>query len=201
MRFFLWVFTLIAAIVAAVYFSDLNPDPIMLRLSRQTSTEVTPLYLVLFCIAGGALAVVLLFGLREVRVLILNWRTTQRRKREEKLQSYYSSGVLASLSRRTSVAISQLQKLLALDPTNTRALLSLGNIFRREKHYNDAIRLHLRARSLDVGNLDILISLDRASETARPTTKPSRRWRMGPNQEGITRPAPTGFGNFNTGTT
>jgi len=64
MRFFLWVFTLIAAIVAAVYFSDLNPDPIMLRLSRQTSTEVTPLYLVLFCIAGGALAVVLLFGLR-----------------------------------------------------------------------------------------------------------------------------------------
>src|SRR2546425_11591586 len=56
MRFFLWVFTLIAAIVAAVYFSDLNPDPIMLRLSRQTSTAVTSLYLVLFCIAGGPMA-------------------------------------------------------------------------------------------------------------------------------------------------
>src|SRR3989442_14369013 len=102
MRFFLWVFTLIAAIVAAVYFSDLNPDPIMLRLSRQTSTEVTPLYLVLFCIAGGALAVGLLFGLREGRVPILNWRPTQRRQREEELQSYYSSGVVASASRPTS---------------------------------------------------------------------------------------------------
>src|SRR5438445_13301203 len=147
MRFFLWVFTLIAAIVAAVYFSDLNPDPIMLRLSRQTSTEVTPPCLLLLWIAGRALAVVLLFGLREVRVLIINWRSTQRRKREEKLQSYYNSGVMASLSRRTSEAISQLQKLLALDPTNIRALLSLGNIFRREKHYNEAIRLHLRARS------------------------------------------------------
>ena len=167
MRFFLWVFTLIAAIVAAVYFSDLNPDPIMLRLSRQTSTEVTPLYLLLFCIAGGALAVVLLFGLREVRVLILNWRSTQRRKREEKLQSYYNSGVMASLSRRTSEAISQLQKLLALDPTNIRALLSLGNIFRREKHYNEAIRLHLRARSLEDGNLEILFSLARDLEDAK----------------------------------
>src|SRR2546428_11618493 len=40
MRFFLWVFTLIAAIVAAVYFSDLTPDPITLRLSKQTSTDV-----------------------------------------------------------------------------------------------------------------------------------------------------------------
>src|SRR2546422_4271078 len=167
MRFFLWVFTLIAAIVAAVYFSDLNPDPIMLRLSRQTSTEVPPLSLVLFGIAGGALAVVLLFGLREVRVLILNWRSTQRGKREEKPQSYSSSGVLASRSRRTSEAISQLQKVLALDPTHTRALLSLGNIFRREKHYNEAIRLHLRARSLEEGNLEILFSLARDLEDAK----------------------------------
>src|SRR2546427_2179708 len=167
MRFFLWVFTLIAAIVAAVYFSDLNPDPITLRLSKQTSTDVTPTYLVLLCIAGGALTVVMLFGVREVRTLILNWRSTQRRKREEKLQSYYSSGVLASLSRRTSEAITQLQKLLALDPLHTRALLLLGNIFRREKHYNEAIRLHLRARSLEEGNLEILFSLARDLEDAK----------------------------------
>src|SRR2546428_418545 len=79
MRFFLWVFTLIAAIVAAVYFSDLNPDPITLRLSKQTSTDVTPTYLVLLCIAGGALTVVMLFGVREVRTLILNWRSREKR--------------------------------------------------------------------------------------------------------------------------
>src|SRR5437899_2909948 len=167
MRFFLWVFTLIAAIVAAVYFSDLNPDPITLRLSKQTSTDVTPTYLVLLCIAGGALTVVMLFGVREVRTLILNWRSTQRRKREEKLQSYYSSGVLAWLSRRTSEAITQLQKLLALDPLHTRALLLLGNIFRREKHYNEAIRFHLRARSLEESNLEILFSLARDLEDAK----------------------------------
>src|SRR2546426_10308293 len=118
MRFFLWVFTLIAAIVAAVYFSDLNPDPIMLRLSRQTSTEVTPLYLVLFCIAGGALAVVLLFGLREVRVLVPHWRSHQRLEREGKLQSYYSRGVLAQLSPRTSEPVCQFRQRLARGTTH-----------------------------------------------------------------------------------
>src|SRR3989442_3460090 len=111
MRFFLWVFTLIAAIVAAVYFSDLNPDPIMLRLSRQTSTEVTPLYLVLFCIAGGALAVVLLFRLREGRVLILHRRSTQPRQRQEQLPSHYNSRVLVSLVRPTSEAVFHVQQL------------------------------------------------------------------------------------------
>ncbi len=169
MRFFLWVFTLIAAIVAAVHFSDLNPDPITIRLPfiKQSSVEVTPIYLVLFCIAGGALAVVMLVGVREMRAIILNWRSTQRRRREEKLQNYYTSGLLASLSRRTSEAVSQLQKVLALDPNHTRALLSLGNIFRREKHYNEAIRLHRKARSLEEGNLEILFSLARDLEDAK----------------------------------
>src|SRR2546428_6536532 len=109
MRFFLWVFTLITAIVAAVYFSDLNPDPIMLRLSRQTSTEVTPLYLVLFCIAGGALAVVLLFGPRQGRLLILNWRSPPRRKREGEHPSYYNHGVVGPPLRPLRAAMSQLQ--------------------------------------------------------------------------------------------
>src|SRR5437879_2571674 len=122
MRFFLWVFTLIAAIVAAVYFSDLNPDPITLRLSKQTSTDVTPTYLVLLCIAGGALTVVMLFGVREVRTLILNWRSTQRRKREDKLHSYYSSRVRASPPRPTREASPQWPPLRARDPHPTPAL-------------------------------------------------------------------------------
>lgn len=167
MRFFIWVFTLIAAIIAAVQFSAMNPDPITLKLSPQSSTQVTPVYLVLACIAAGALAVVMLVGVREIRAHILNWRSTQRRKREEKLQSYYTNGVLASLSRRTNEAISQLQKVLALDPNHSRALLSLGNIFRKEKHYNEAIRLHRKARLLEEGNMEILFSLARDLEDAK----------------------------------
>lgn len=167
MRFFIWILTLIAAIIAAVQFSAMNPDPVTLKLSPQSSTQITPIYLVLACIAAGALAVVMLVGVREIRAHILNWRSTQRRKREEKLQSYYTNGVLASLSRRTNEAISQLQKVLALDPNHTRALLSLGNVFRKEKHYSEAIRLHRKARLLEEGNMEILLSLARDLEDAK----------------------------------
>ncbi len=169
MRFFFWVLTLIAAIIAAVHFSDLNPDPITIHVPfvKPSSVEVTPIYLVLSCIAAGALAVVMLVGVREMRAMILNWRSTQRLKREEKLQSYYTNGVLASLSRRPNEAISQLQKVLALDPNHTHALLSLGNIFRKEKHYNEAIRLHRKARLLEEGNMEILLSLARDLEDAK----------------------------------
>jgi lipopolysaccharide biosynthesis regulator YciM len=167
MRFFIWVLTLIAAIIAAVQFSAMNPDPVTLKLSPQSSTQVTPIYLVLACIAAGALAVVMLVGVREIRARILNWRSTQRRRREEKLQSYYTNGVLASLSRRTHEAVSHLQKVLALDPNHTRALLSLGNIFRKERHYNEAIRLHRKARLLEEGNMEILLSLARDLEDAK----------------------------------
>ena len=167
MRFFIWVLTLIAAIIAAVQFSALNPDPVTLKLSPQSSTQVTPIYLVLTCIAAGALAVVMLVGVREIRARILNWQSTQRRKREAKLQSYYTNGVLASLSRRTHEAVSQLQKVLALDPNHTRALLSLGNIFRKERHYSEAIRLHRKARLLEEGNMEVLLSLARDLEDAK----------------------------------
>jgi lipopolysaccharide biosynthesis regulator YciM len=167
MRFIIWVITLIAAIVAAVYFSDLNPGPITIRLSKNSSAAVSPIYFVLFCIAVGALAVVMAVGVREMRVLILNWRSSRQRKREEKVQGYYAEGVLASLSHRTAEAIAQLQKVLALDPNHTRALLSLGKIFRKEKHYNEAVRLHRKARQLEEGNLEILFSLARDLEEAK----------------------------------
>ena len=127
MKFFFWVVTLIAAIVAAVVFSDLNPDPIILRFPAQSSTKVSPITLVLICVTFGALAVTLLVWIREIRALILNWRSSRQRKREERVEAYYADGVLASLSRRSAEAISLLQKVLALEPNHTGALMSLGN--------------------------------------------------------------------------
>lgn len=167
MKFFIWVFTLLAAIIAAVQFSALNPAPMTLAIPlKQSAVEVTPIYLVLACFTAGALAVVMLVGAREIRAHILNWRSTQRRKREEKLQQYYSNGVLASLSRRTHEAISQLQKALALDPNHARTLLSLGNVFRKDKQYHEAIRLHQKARQIEEGNLKILFALAHDLEDA-----------------------------------
>jgi lipopolysaccharide biosynthesis regulator YciM len=167
MKFFFWVITLILSIVAAVVFSDLNPEHITLRFPANSSTTVTPTTLVLACVIIGALAVTMLVWLREIRALILNWRSSRRRKREERIEAYYADGVLASLSRRTTEAISLLQKLLALEPDHIRALVLLGNILRREKHYNEAIRLHRKARQLDEGSLEILFTLAKDLQEAK----------------------------------
>ena len=172
MKFFFWLVTLILALVTAVIFalfSEFNPDPITLRLSKQSSLKILPVTLVLVCLGVGALAVTLLVWMREIRAVILNWQHSRRRKRDEKVESYYADGVLASLSRRTAEAIALLQKVLALEPNHLRALMSLGNIFRKEKHYNEAIRLHRLARHLDEGNLEILFALARDLEEAKRT--------------------------------
>ena len=167
MKFFFWVITLIVAIVAAVVFSDLNPEPLTLRIFARSSTKVSPITLVLSCVIVGALAVTLLVWVREIRALVLNWQSSRRQKREERVEAYYADGVLASLSRRTAEAISLLQKVLALEPNHTGALMSLGNIFRKEKHYNEAIRLHHKARQLDEGNLEILFTLAKDLQDAK----------------------------------
>ena len=159
MKFFVWVVTLILAIVASVVFSDLNPDPITIRFPAHSFSKVSPISLVLVCVIVGALAITLLVWLREIRGIILNWQSSRRRKREERVDAYYADGLLASLSRRTAEAISLLQKVLALEPSHVRALILLGNIFRMEKHYNEAIRLHRKARQLDEANMEIVFML------------------------------------------
>jgi lipopolysaccharide biosynthesis regulator YciM len=159
MKFFIWIVTLILATVASVVFNTLNPDPITIRFPANSFTKASPISLVLVCVIVGALAVTLLVWLREIRGLILNWQSSRRRKREERVDAYYADGLAASLSRRPAEAISLLQKVLALEPSHVRALILLGNIFRMEKHYNEAVRLHRKARQLDEGNLEIVFML------------------------------------------
>ena len=45
--------------------------------------------------------------------------------------------------------------------------MSLGNIFRKEKHYNEAIRLHRKARQREEGNLEILFTLAKDLQDAK----------------------------------
>src|SRR5437879_13182000 len=109
MKFFFWVVTLIAAIVAAVVFSDLNPDPITLRFPAQSSTQVSPITLVLVCVTFRVLAVILLVWIRKIRARILNCRSSRQRKGEVRVDAYYADGGRASCSRRSADAISLLQ--------------------------------------------------------------------------------------------
>jgi len=167
LRLVLAVFLIIAASVLYGYFHDLNQDMVTVRISPTAAFDLSPALLVLLSMAAGALIVTMLVGVRETRHLILNWRTTRLRQREEKVESLHREGTHAYLAKRTAEAITLFQKALVLDPNHLESLLWLGNIHRGEQNYQEAIRLHQKARGIDERNVEILLALARDLEGAK----------------------------------
>ena len=166
-RLLLTVFIVIGAVFLYGNFQELNQGSVTIRLSPTTSFELSPAALVLFSMTAGALIVTLLVGVRETRYLILNWRSTRLRRRAEKVEALHREGTHAYLSKRTAEAISFFQRALALDPNHADSLLWLGNIYRTEDNYPEAIRLHRKARSIAERNPEVLLALARDLEGAK----------------------------------
>lgn len=167
LRLLFSLFLLILAGFVYGYFRELNPGTVSIRLSPTTAFDLNPVSLTLLSMAVGALIVMLMVGLRETRHLILTWRSTRLRRREEKVSALHREAVHAFVSKRTVEAIGLFQKVLALDPNHTDSLLWLGNIYRIEQNYAEAIRLHRKARSIDEGNIEVLLALAKDLEGAK----------------------------------
>jgi lipopolysaccharide biosynthesis regulator YciM len=105
-------------------------------------------------------------GVRQTRALYLNWTYRKRQKKEEQMENAYKEGVNAALAQRTRQAISQFQKVLAIQPNHLNALLRLGEMHRAEKNLPEAIRLHRQARLSDDKNLEALLQLAKDFEAA-----------------------------------
>ncbi|MGH7230477.1 MAG: tetratricopeptide repeat protein [Nitrospiraceae bacterium] len=164
------LFTLFLVIVASVfysYFRDLNPGFINIRLSPAAAFELSPVSLMLLSMAIGALIVILFVGVRETKHLILTWRSTRLRRREEKVESLHREGAHAFVSKRTSEAIGLFQKALVLDPNHVDSMLWLGNVYRAEQNYSEAIRLHRKARGIEESNIEVLLALAKDLEGAK----------------------------------
>jgi lipopolysaccharide biosynthesis regulator YciM len=166
-RLLLTVFIVIAAVFLYGNFQELNQGSVTIRLSPTTSFDLSPAALVLFSMTAGALVVTLLVGVRETRHLILNWRSTRLRRREEKVESLHREGTHAYLSKRIAESIGFFEKALSLNPNHTDSLLWLGNIYRSEENYPEAIRLHRKARTIEERNPEVLLALSRDLEGAR----------------------------------
>jgi lipopolysaccharide biosynthesis regulator YciM len=166
-RSLLTLFVAIAGIFVYGYFDKLNPGTMTIRFSPTAAAELSPISVILVSMATGALAVTLLVGVRETKNLILNWRSTKLRRREEKLEALHREGTHAFLSKRTQDAIGLFHKALALDPNHADSLLWLGNIYRSEHNYTEAIRLHRKARTVADGNIEVLFALAKDLEGAK----------------------------------
>ncbi|HJU04900.1 MAG TPA: tetratricopeptide repeat protein [Nitrospiraceae bacterium] len=164
------LFTLFLIIVAGVlysYFRDLNPGTVSIRLSPASTFEFSPVSLILVSMAIGALIIILFVSVRETKHLILTWRSSRLRRREEKVETLHREGAHAFVSKRTAEAIGLFQKALILDPNHVDSLLWLGNTYRAEQNYSEAIRVHRKARSIEESNIEVLLALAKDLEGAK----------------------------------
>jgi len=166
-RLLLTVFLIFSAALIYGYFQELNPGSVTIKLGPTETVDLNPITLALLSMAIGALTVTLMVGVRETKHLILNWRTTRLRRREEKVDALHREGMHAFLSKRTAEAIDLFEKTLALDPNHADSLLWLGNLYRTERNYPEAIRLHRKARGIDERNVEVLLALAMDLEGAK----------------------------------
>jgi lipopolysaccharide biosynthesis regulator YciM len=166
-RLLLTLTLIIVAIMIYGYFHELNPGSVAIHMSPTSTFELSPVWLVLTSVAAGALLVTLLVGVHETRHLIVNWRSTRLRRREEKVEALHREGMQAFLSKRSGEAIEFFQKALALDPNHAGTLLWLGNVYRAENNWAEAIRMHRKARSIEERNIEVLLALAKDLEAAK----------------------------------
>jgi lipopolysaccharide biosynthesis regulator YciM len=149
------------------YFRELNPGTITIRTSPTVALELSPVTLVLLSMAVGVLIVTVIVGIRETTHLIGAWRSTRLQRRHEKVTALHQEGMQAFLSRRLGDAKVIFQKALALDSHRIETLMWLGNLYRAEHNFVEAIRLHQTAHRVEPRNVEVLLELATDLEGAK----------------------------------
>ncbi len=167
LRLLTTIFLISAGIFVYSYFRELNPGSVTVHTGPSTQFDLSPVTLVVFSMAVGAVLVALAVGMRQTVHVIGNWRSTRLQRRKEKVDALHREGTHAFMSKRISEAVGLFEKALAIDPNRVDSLLWLGNIYRSESNFSEAIRLHQHANRIDDRNIEILLELAKDLESAK----------------------------------
>ena len=88
--------------------------------------ELSPVTLVVFSMAVGAVLVALAVGMRQTAHVIGNWRSTRLQRRKEKIDALHREGTHAFMSKRTIDAVGLFEKALSIDPNQSRLAALVG---------------------------------------------------------------------------
>ncbi len=167
LRLLTTIFLICLGIFLYSYFRELNPGTVDIKTSPSIQFQLSPVTLVVFAMALGAVLVTLAVGIRQTAHAIGNWRSARLSRRKEKIDAFHREGTHAFMSKRTIEAIGLFEKALVMDPNRADSLLWLGNIYRAEGNFAEAIRLHQRANRVDDCNIEILLELTKDLEGAK----------------------------------
>ena len=165
LRLLTTIFLISAGIFLYSYFRELNPGTVTVHTGPSTEFYLSAVTLVVFSMAVGV-------GMRQTVHVIGHWRSTRLQRRKDKVDALHREGTHAFMSKRTSDAVGLFEKAISIDPNRVDSMLWLGNIYRSESNYAEAIRLHQNAQRIDDRNIEILLELSKEPNAMRT---PSRR--------------------------
>lgn len=157
------IFVLFLAVLG--YFAILNKEPITITVTPKNIYEIPKIALILLSSAVGALAMLLVFMIRDTRRFIENWQYQRKQKKEAKAQDLYSKALNALLAQKEEEARDALEGVLVEEPEHLDALLRLGDIAASEENYQKALTYYQKALSLNPQNLEALFSIEKIMET------------------------------------
>src|SRR6185369_6982781 len=123
LRLLTTIFLISVGIFLYSYFRELNPGTVSVRTGPAFQFELSPVTLVVFSMAVGAVLVALAVGMRQTVHVIGNWRSTRLQRRKEKVDALHREGTHAFMSKRTSDAVGLFEKALSIDPNRVDSLL------------------------------------------------------------------------------
>ena len=161
------IFLVLIVIAFVGYLAYLNPGEITFYLVKEAGIQIPTTALVLLSMAFGGLIVTLVAGFIETKHLLVTWRMSRLKKREERIAEHLHQGLNAKASQRYEEAVDLFRKVLQIEPNHIPTLLVLGDLYRMQGNFQEALLLHQKAKELDGKNIEVLLSLSGDLEEAR----------------------------------
>jgi lipopolysaccharide biosynthesis regulator YciM len=147
-----------------------NYDTTTINVPFYEPYEISKIGLVMFSTLFGAIAMLLIFIIRDTRRFLFTYQDQRKQKKDERIQDIYSKALNAILANDEVEARANLEEILRVEAEHTDALLRLGDIALSVEKFDDALGYYRRALGAEPGNLEALFSIVNALEK---TKKPS----------------------------
>ncbi|MFZ3122613.1 MAG: tetratricopeptide repeat protein [Thermodesulfovibrionales bacterium] len=145
-------------------FAYVNQEITTIKIPFGDAYETPKIALILFSCVAGALAMLVVFTIRDTKRFIDNLQYQRRQKKEARVQEMYSRALNALLAHNEDEAKESLESILAEEPKHLDALLRLGDIASSEEDYQKAMNFYNKAFAFNQQNPEVLFSLENLME-------------------------------------
>ena len=159
------VFIFVLFLAALALFAIYNQKVTIVQMPFGKVYETPTIALILLSIVIGALAMLLVFIVRDTKRYVDSLQYQKKQKKEAKVQELYSKALNYLFSHHNQAEAKELLRgVLTEEPEHLNALLQLGDIAIAEDDFQKAREYYQRARDLNSRSIEVLFSLERLME-------------------------------------